>query len=150
MLLFGVTTRAQSRNMLHRCAVTRFWSTGMPELRPGVRLFLVKPETGRTHQIRVALKSNSAPILGDMLYANKDEAKTEERTYLHAAAIRVMLGTDVLQVSSRALRLQVAVFGRMPLCMRRRCIYLFSVVHLFLKTEGLQQGCGLGQVHGIV
>ncbi len=46
-------------------AVTRFISRGTDS---GYRLFLVKPVTGKTHQIRVALKSIGAPICGDTLY----------------------------------------------------------------------------------
>ncbi|MBY5922747.1 TIGR01621 family pseudouridine synthase [Ferrimonas balearica] len=58
-------------------AITQFISHS---LRPGVRAFLLRPRSGRTHQIRVALKSLGAPILGDALYGG-DEA---DRTYLHA------------------------------------------------------------------
>jgi hypothetical protein len=39
----------------------------------------------------VALKSLGAPILGDALYAGKEEARKEDRAYLHAAAVRVAL-----------------------------------------------------------
>ena len=35
-------------------------------------LILCRPETGRTHQIRVHLKSCNAPVLGDKLYAKPD------------------------------------------------------------------------------
>lgn len=66
-------------------AITQFLSTS---LRVGERLFLVKPHTGKTHQIRVALKSIGAPIAGDIRYANADDAKLEERGYLHAYALR--------------------------------------------------------------
>lgn len=66
-------------------AVTQFHSTA---LREGERGFLVKPHTGRTHQIRVALKSIGAPIAGDIRYAQSDLAKEEERGYLHAYALR--------------------------------------------------------------
>jgi len=58
-------------------AVTRFFSQAVD---PGKRLFLLKPETGKTHQIRVAMKSISAPIVGDALYASS----LADRTYLHA------------------------------------------------------------------
>ncbi|WP_139742083.1 pseudouridine synthase, partial [Aeromonas dhakensis] len=34
-------------------------------VREGLRLYRIKPQTGKTHQIRVALKSVGAPILGD-------------------------------------------------------------------------------------
>ncbi len=69
-------------------AVTQFISTA---LRVHERLFLIKPHTGKTHQIRVALKSLGAPIAGDSRYANADEAKEEERGYLHAYALRFEL-----------------------------------------------------------
>ncbi|MEA2112141.1 MAG: TIGR01621 family pseudouridine synthase [Campylobacterota bacterium] len=66
-------------------AITQFISKS---LRPHERLFLIKPHTGKTHQIRVALKSISAPIAGDIRYANSDDARQEERGYLHAYALR--------------------------------------------------------------
>lgn len=66
-------------------AVTQFHSTA---LREGERGFLVKPHTGKTHQIRVALKSLGAPIAGDLRYARSEEAKKEDRGYLHAYALR--------------------------------------------------------------
>jgi hypothetical protein len=56
-----------------------------------LRFFALRPLTGRTHQLRVALKSLGAPILGDALYAGKEEARKEDRAYLHAAAVRVAL-----------------------------------------------------------
>ncbi len=65
-------------------AITQFHSTA---LQTGERGFLVKPHTGKTHQIRVALKSIGAPIAGDIRYAQSDEAKKEDRGYLHAYAL---------------------------------------------------------------
>ncbi|WP_286238223.1 TIGR01621 family pseudouridine synthase [Neptuniibacter halophilus] len=65
-------------------AVTQFLSRS---LKPGYRLFLLKPATGKTHQIRVALKSEGAPILGDPAY----NGATADRTYLHAYALRFQL-----------------------------------------------------------
>ncbi|MDO6762515.1 TIGR01621 family pseudouridine synthase [Agarivorans sp. 1_MG-2023] len=58
-------------------AITQFFSYA---LLPKRRLFLLKPHTGRTHQLRVALKSLGSPILGDVRYSG-DSA---ERGYLHA------------------------------------------------------------------
>jgi tRNA pseudouridine32 synthase/23S rRNA pseudouridine746 synthase len=49
-------------------------------LLPNIRLFWIKPSTGKTHQIRVALKSIGSPILGDTRYSG---AKSD-RAYLHA------------------------------------------------------------------
>lgn len=50
-------------------AITQFFSTALqnPDW-PHQRLYLLKPLTGRTHQLRVALKSLGAPILGDKRY----------------------------------------------------------------------------------
>jgi tRNA pseudouridine32 synthase/23S rRNA pseudouridine746 synthase len=58
-------------------AITRFLSKSLV---PGIRLFLVKPESGKTHQIRVALKSLGSPILGDIRYGGEES----DRAYLHA------------------------------------------------------------------
>jgi len=66
-------------------AVTQFISCA---LRTHERFFLIKPHTGKTHQIRVALKSLGSPIAGDDRYAQADEARQEERGYLHAYALR--------------------------------------------------------------
>lgn len=67
-------------------AISYFISHGFneaTELPPRCRLYLIKPFTGKTHQIRVALKSVSAPILGDELY----QADPVDRVYLHAYAL---------------------------------------------------------------
>ncbi len=58
-------------------AVTQFFTSS---LQPGIRCVIVKPLTGKTHQIRVALKSLSSPILGDSLYGGEKS----DRMYLHA------------------------------------------------------------------
>ena len=72
-------------------AITQFKSVA---LRVGERFFLVKPHTGKTHQIRVALKSIGSPIAGDVRYANADDAKTEDRAYLHAYALQFSLNGE--------------------------------------------------------
>lgn len=66
-------------------AITQFISCA---LRTHERGFLIKPHTGKTHQIRVALKSLGAPCAGDERYAASDEARKEDRGYLHAYALR--------------------------------------------------------------
>ena len=65
----------------NKVAISQFFSFFVS---PGLRLFLVKPLTGKTHQIRVALKSIGSPILGDDLY----KGANSDRTYLHAYCIR--------------------------------------------------------------
>ncbi len=52
-------------------------------LKPGIRLFVLKPKTGKTHQLRVALKSVAAPILGDERYGGE----VSDRGYLHAYSL---------------------------------------------------------------
>lgn len=71
-------------------AITQFFSYPLTE---GKRLFIVKPKTGKTHQIRVALKSISSAICGDHLYAEKHSEY--DRGYLHAYQINFnLLGDD--------------------------------------------------------
>lgn len=67
-------------------AITQFFSY---PLTAGKRLFVVKPKTGKTHQIRVALKSISSAICGDQLYAEKE--RIYDRGYLHAYQIHFSL-----------------------------------------------------------
>lgn len=62
-------------------AVSYFVSQGYQEL--PFRAFLLRPYTGKTHQLRVALKSQGAPIIGDTLYG----ANSSDRVYLHAYAL---------------------------------------------------------------
>ncbi len=66
-------------------AITQFISKN---IKANERLFLIKPHTGKTHQIRVALKSISGSICGDIRYSNANEAKLEDRGYLHAYALK--------------------------------------------------------------
>lgn len=70
-------------------AVTQFFSKSIA---PGRRLFMIKPHTGKTHQIRVALKSIGAPIMGDLLYADAASNSAIDRTYLHAYGLGFALG----------------------------------------------------------
>lgn len=68
-------------------ALTQFFSYGLgclPGIERAVRLFVLRPRTGRTHQLRVALKSLGSPILGDARYAGA----AADRGYLHAWQLR--------------------------------------------------------------
>ena len=75
-------------------AITQFISCA---LRTHERFFLIKPHTGKTHQIRVALKSLGSPCAGDERYAASDEARKEDRGYLHAYALRFRLYDEVFE-----------------------------------------------------
>jgi tRNA pseudouridine32 synthase/23S rRNA pseudouridine746 synthase len=63
-------------------AVTQFFSYS---LAPNLRLFLLKPHTGKTHQLRVAMKSLGAPILGDSRYYPSNQQDDQQKIgHLHA------------------------------------------------------------------
>lgn len=72
-------------------AVTQFFSLAAE---PGERLFLCKPYTGKTHQIRVALKSIGSGIVGDPIYNAGNQA---DRGYLHAFALRFPYAGETYQ-----------------------------------------------------
>ena len=68
-------------------AITKFVARGVAIDGEPFRFFVMKPITGKTHQLRVACKSLGAPLLGDTTYGGS-AAKASDRTYLHAAAMR--------------------------------------------------------------
>lgn len=70
-------------------AVTQFFSFA---LAPGVRAAIVKPLTGKTHQIRVAMKSLGSPIMGDSQYGGQ----ASDRTYLHAFGLNFEYEGDTI------------------------------------------------------
>lgn len=66
-------------------AITRFFAGKVAlNKNDSVWLFALKPETGKTHQLRVALKSLGSPILGDQRYGGAFAS----RGYLHAYKMR--------------------------------------------------------------
>ena len=75
-------------------AITRFESVSCE---PNLRLFILKPKTGKTHQLRVAMKSLGSPILGDGLYGKNTEKI--DRTYLHAAQLEFDYLNDFISVT---------------------------------------------------
>jgi len=66
-------------------AISQFFSYPLSE---GKRLYLIKPHSGKSHQIRVALTSIGAPILGDGRYYGQC---SQDRGYLHAYALKFIL-----------------------------------------------------------
>jgi len=73
-------------------AVTQFFSVAGES---GERVFLCKPHTGKTHQIRVALKSVGSAIVGDDIYNAGNKA---DRGYLHAYALRFDYQGETFQI----------------------------------------------------
>ncbi|MEG9481715.1 TIGR01621 family pseudouridine synthase [Mannheimia sp. HC-2023] len=72
-------------------AITQFTSHSL-EL--PLRHFILQPKTGKTHQLRVAMKSLGSPILGDKLYAGT----TVDRVYLHAYQLEFEYENDLICV----------------------------------------------------
>ncbi len=57
------------------------------EREDGVTRVELKPETGRSHQLRVHMKELGHPILGDPFYAPEDVFRAAPRLQLHALAL---------------------------------------------------------------
>lgn len=85
----AVSRRSQWKLMrtCNKPAVTYFTSEVLPS---GLRRFVLSPKTGKTHQLRVALKSLGSPILGDTLYGGTPA----DRMYLHAWQIKFEFGSQ--------------------------------------------------------
>ena len=77
-------------------AITQFLSSS---LEPGKRLYLLRPKTGKTHQIRVALKSIGAPVMGDKIYS-AETASQSDRAYLHAFSLGFTFGQQSYRFTS--------------------------------------------------
>jgi len=57
----------------------------------GYSLVEIQIETGRTHQIRVHMKSLGCPVLGDPIYGRKDREFPEATLKLHSMSLRIAL-----------------------------------------------------------
>lgn len=77
----------------HNPAITQFRSLS---LEPNLRHFILQPQTGKTHQLRVAMKSLGSPILGDPLYGGKPA----DRLYLHAYRLDFVYKDTPISVSA--------------------------------------------------
>jgi tRNA pseudouridine32 synthase/23S rRNA pseudouridine746 synthase len=62
----------------------------------GLRGFKLYPKTGKTHQLRVAMKSIGSPILGDGLYAGE----SADRLYLHAWQLSFMYQQQQVSITA--------------------------------------------------
>lgn len=70
-------------------AITQFYSASVC---PGLRLFLLRPYSGKTHQLRVAMKSLGSPIVGDEIYTGN--CHDFSRLFLHAYCLGFDLGGE--------------------------------------------------------
>ncbi len=81
----SVSTRRGKRALTHYRVIERF-----PE--SGLSLLEIRPETGRTHQIRVHLASVGLPLLGDDVYGGTRRGAGSagfSRPALHAASLEI-------------------------------------------------------------
>ncbi|MDH2997929.1 RNA pseudouridine synthase [Pasteurellaceae bacterium LFhippo2] len=74
-------------------AVTQFISHS---IEPNLRHFILQPKTGKTHQLRVAMKSLGSPILGDDLYSGTQA----DRVYLHAYQLEFIYNDEQFIIQS--------------------------------------------------
>jgi 23S rRNA pseudouridine1911/1915/1917 synthase len=73
-------------------AVTRYQLIRSTARGGGVySLLLLRPHTGRTHQLRVHLRHLGCPILGDPLYYKKDPRFPDATLMLHALSLEITL-----------------------------------------------------------
>ncbi|RUO63597.1 TIGR01621 family pseudouridine synthase [Pseudidiomarina insulisalsae] len=74
-------------------ARTYFTSTAIAT---GYRLYQLQPHTGRTHQLRVALKSLGVPIVGDSRYGGE----AHPNLHLHAWQLAFTYAGETFQISA--------------------------------------------------
>lgn len=73
-------------------SVTHFFDRGFEQ---GLRLQILKPYTGQTHQLRVVMSSLGASILGDEHY----NGTAADRTYLHAWQLHFTLQDQQFKIA---------------------------------------------------
>lgn len=56
---------------------------------PGYTLLLLRPTTGRTHQLRVHMSSRGTPIVGDPIYGGRGGEPPETTLMLHALTLEI-------------------------------------------------------------
>lgn len=61
---------------------------------------IMKPLTGRTHQLRIHCHSLGHTIVGDYVYSDKKDADTE-RMYLHAYKLQVPMPLEILDIDAQ-------------------------------------------------
>jgi 23S rRNA pseudouridine1911/1915/1917 synthase len=82
-----------------REAVTTFYTQ---ERFPAHSFLEVRPETGRTHQIRVHLAFIDCPIVGDRIYGRSKPTLPAERQMLHAGELSISLPGDEQRMTFKA------------------------------------------------
>jgi len=84
----------------------------------GLTLLVIRPETGRTHQIRVHLKAIGFPLFGDRVYGCPSEELT--RPALHSRALYL-----IHPISEIAIAISAPLPGDMKEVMMRHAIQAY-------------------------
>lgn len=95
----GTISRAIARDPRNRKRFAVTDSGGKPAVTaytvlrrfPAYCLVSLRPQTGRTHQLRVHMASLGCPILGDPIYARPDRRMPDATLALHAARLVIRL-----------------------------------------------------------
>jgi 23S rRNA pseudouridine1911/1915/1917 synthase len=77
------TVSASGRNAVTYYKVINSWQTHS--------LLLLRPRTGRTHQLRVHLRHIGCPILGDPVYGSADKLFPDASLMLHSKSLAIVL-----------------------------------------------------------
>jgi 23S rRNA pseudouridine1911/1915/1917 synthase len=84
------TASAQGKPALTWYSVLKTWRPG-PVQKQGYSLILLRPKTGRTHQLRVHLRYIGCPVLGDPLYGFADPIFLQATLMLHSRSLSITL-----------------------------------------------------------
>jgi len=80
------TVCANGRNAVTYYKVINSWRTHS--------LLLLRPRTGRTHQLRVHLRHIGCPILGDPIYGSADKLFPDASLMLHSKSLAIILPSE--------------------------------------------------------
>jgi 23S rRNA pseudouridine1911/1915/1917 synthase len=81
---------AQGKLALTLYTVIKTWRPS-PFQKQGYALILLRPKTGRTHQLRVHLRYLGCPIVGDPLYGFADPIFPQASLMLHSRSLSITL-----------------------------------------------------------
>jgi 23S rRNA pseudouridine1911/1915/1917 synthase len=94
----GTTKRSIHSSKMQKQAITEYKVLKSFKDEKGNLLSLLEvfPETGRTHQIRVHLKSIGCPVCGDKLYGKKDDGF--KRLMLHCLSLEFSINNSKIKI----------------------------------------------------
>jgi len=82
------TVSAAGRNAVTFYKIIKSWCVNSKDI---YSLVLLRPRTGRTHQLRVHLRHINCPILGDPIYSAEDKLFSKVSLMLHSKSLAITL-----------------------------------------------------------